>query len=662
MNGQTPKIYQPLQYAVKQIIKQLPLWLAAGLLLASAHLAAKTVPELEKQRELFLEAQARFDDDESDQVKPLLTELKDYPLYPWLEYEFLHRNLHLTSDRDILEFVERYPHTVLSDRIYRQWAGRLREINDWSVLLKHIPEQHELTSLRCLRAEGLIRTGKEQQGLEQGQQIWANAEDVLPDECDALVIQLQNKGLLSDEDYWQRIAQLIPENHITASKKLAESLSEDDQELVALWAQIRKNPKQHMPKAFKRESSDRLRQIIVYGIKRAADKKLSTAKPLWVDAQKKFKFTPAEHGDVESTIGMWEAWRHSDQGMQRLKKIPAQYRTDTGNVWLARLALRNGEWQTLLDAVNAMGGEEAERDIWQYWKARALDELGIKEQAGSLFGQLAGNTTFYGFLAADQLGHAYARLKEPPPDRTLRIAGLQKIAAIQRWQEWMVLGETQQARREWFRALKAMDKDGMLAAAELATREGDANLAIWTVSRTKDWNIVDLRFPLLYAELVQEQARSQGVQPEWILGVMRRESAFNPGAQSHVKALGLMQLMPATAREVGNKLGMKVSGKDEILEPATNVQLGSAYLSSMLKRFDGDYAKATAAYNAGPHRIDKWAPDQTIAADQWVESIPFKETRRYVRAVMAYTTIYDYKLNAERGGRLSNRLRPVTPE
>ncbi|MEZ5536756.1 MAG: transglycosylase SLT domain-containing protein [Thiolinea sp.] len=641
-------------------------WLgyALGALLAVAApcSVAKSVPQLDKQRDLFREAQAYIADDEVDKVKPLMAELKDYPLYPWLEYEFLRRNLSNTADRDILDFVERYPHSIVSDRIYLQWAKRLAQIYDWSALLKYIPENHELTSLQCLRAEGLLITGKEQEGLDQGRQLWADASDALPAECDGLVIKLQNKGVLSEEDYWQRIAQLIPENQITAAKKLAENLSEADQELVDLWAQVRKDPKKYLPKAFRREESAKLRQIVVYGIIRAADIKLSMAKPLWEEAEKQFSFTPAEHGEVESTIGMWEAWRHSDDGMARLKKIPAQYRSDTGNVWLARLALRNGEWQTLLDAVNAMGEEEGSRDIWQYWKARALHELDTEDKGASLFAELAGNTTFYGFLAADRLGQAYARLKEPLPDRGQRITGLRKVAAVQRWQEWLALGDTARAREEWFRTLKAMDKDGILAAAELATREGDANLAIWTVSRTQDWNIVDLRFPMLYTDLVQEQARSQGVQPEWILGVMRRESAFNAEAESHVKALGLMQLMPATAREVGNRLGMKVSGKSEILEPAVNVQLGSAYLGSMLSRFKGNYAKATAAYNAGPQRIPKWAPDKTIAADQWVESIPFKETRRYVRAVMAYTTIYDHKLNAERGGRLSLRLKPVEPE
>ncbi|PID34407.1 MAG: hypothetical protein CR976_00430, partial [Thiotrichales bacterium] len=618
---------------------------SAVLLVFSPSVIAETsAAVLENQRSLFLKAEAYIADDELDKVRPLLADLKDYPLYPWLEYEFLLEGIDKKSDKTLLEFVERHPDSVMSDRIYLRWAQRMKRMNDWSALLKFIPEQDGIVSLQCLRAEALVMVGKVEKGLEQGKKIWADASSVLPDICDALVLKLQNNGMLSADDYWSRIGQLIAGNHITAAKVLAKNLDEDERELVKLWIKVRKNPKKGLKKAFKRDDSDKLRQITVYGVKRAADKKLSMAKPLWVEAQEKFDFTPAEHGDVESTIGMWEAWRHSDKGLERLKRIPVAHRSDVGNVWMARMALRTGQWTTLLEALDAMSKEESERDIWQYWKARALNELDRKSPANALFSELAANTTFYGFLSADQLGQSYARLKEPPPDRSARIADLKKMAAIQRWQEWMVLGKTKRAREEWFRLLKTLDKEGILAAAELATQSGDANLAIWTVSRTRDWNVVDLRFPMLYTGLVHENARSQGVQPEWVLGVMRRESAFKADAESHVKALGLMQLMPATAKAVGRKLGMKVSGKEDILRPETNVQLGSAYLSRMLGRFDGDYAKATAAYNAGPQRILKWAPDKTIAADQWVESIPFKETRRYVRAVMAYTTIYDHKL------------------
>lgn len=130
-------------------------------------------------------------------------------------------------------------------------------------------------------------------------------------------------------------------------------------------------------------------------------------------------------------------------------------------------------------------------------------------------------------------------------------------------------------------------------------------------------------------------------------------------AESSAKALGLMQLMPGTARDIGRQMGMQVVAKEDILQPDLNVKLGSTYLRDMLKRFSGNYAQATAAYNAGPGRIPKWAPSQTLAADQWIESIPFDETRKYVRAVMAYTTVYDHKLNKDQGLRLSMRLQPI---
>ncbi|MEZ5476356.1 MAG: transglycosylase SLT domain-containing protein [Thiolinea sp.] len=630
-------------------------------LLAAISLPAQAT--LQHQRDLFQQAYRDLQAGEVSKVKPLLADLRDYPLYPWLEYEFLLQRLGEVGDNELQAFAERYPNSLMSDRIYERWAKRLAITRDWTALLQYIPAHLEDSpTLQCLRAEALIHTGAAPEGFRLGQSIWHDTDRALPVECDTLVVELEQAGMLNSIDVWKRIEQLIRKNQVTAARELAKKLGEDEQELVELWVLVRKDPKQYLPRAFKHDSAAHLREIVVYGIERAADIKLDMAKTLWDDAQKHFKFTPAERGEVDSVLGRWEAWRHDERGLQRLKAIPDQHRSDIGNVWMARMALRFGHWDTLLQAINAMGPEEAERDIWRYWKARALEQTGQQGAANTLLTGLADNTTFYGFLAADRLGQAYARLREPVPDRSQRIAGLKKVAAIQRWQEWMALDNSARAREEWFRTLQAMDKEGMLAAAELATQYGDANLAIWTVSQTRDWNIVDLRFPLLYSDLVLEQSREQGIRPEWVLGVMRRESAFNANAESHAKALGLMQLMPATARDVGKQLGMKVDGRDDILQPETNVQLGSAYLRGMLSRFSGNYAQATAACNAGPQRINKWAPEQVIAPDQWVESIPFDETRRYVRAVMAYTTIYDYKLNAERGGSLSMHLKPVGPE
>jgi len=629
-------------------------------------LTVNAASQVEQQREWFRQAYAQVQAGNFEAVKPLMADLRSYPLYPWLEYAFLSQSVDSAADEALRTFVDSYPNSVMSDGIYARWAKRLAETRDWSALVQYIPENVQPLGVQCYRAEALLAGGQRAQGLEQGKAIWQKAKKELPSDCDGLIAGLQASHALSNEDYWQRIRALIANNHVSAARSLVAYLPEPDGKLVELWADLRASPAKKLPDALALPESARLREIIVDGIKRVADDKLQAALPWWETAQKTFTFTPAEKGEVESRFGMWEAWKQDPAGFKRLNEIPPEYRTVEGNIWLARMAMRQGQWQALLEAATALGqaaGAEAEdeRDTWKYWQARALEALGKKAEARSAYNSLAVNATFYGFLAADQLGQRY-HLDKPAPDRSQRTQGLQKLAVLRRWQEWMALGDRSQARKEWFRALQDMDKEGVLAAAELAMGQGDANLAIWTVSRTKDWNSVDVRFPLMYEQIVMEQARSQGIRPEWILGIMRRESAFDAGAESSAKALGLMQLMPATARDVGRQLGMQVSAKEDILQPATNVQLGSAYLRDMLRRFSGNYAQATAAYNAGPGRIPKWAPDQTLQADQWVESIPFEETRKYVRAVMAYTTVYDHKLNQGNSTPLSLRLQPINPK
>ena len=172
-----------------------------------------------------------------------------------------------------------------------------------------------------------------------------------------------------------------------------------------------------------------------------------------------------------------------------------------------------------------------------------------------------------------------------------------------------------------------------------------------------------MRFPLEYQNLVKNAARSQGISPAWAYGIMRRESAFDPKIVSSANAKGLMQILPSTAKNIARKIGIRNHRTSDLLVPEKNARIGTAYLSQMLKKFRGNYAKATASYNAGPHRIPRWLPDFPIDAARWIESIPFNETRKYVRSVMAYTTIYDHKLNYKnrRNLRLSQRLQKIGP-
>ena len=618
--------------------------------------------DLSMQREDFRLAYTAVESGKLDDARLLLPKLQGYPLTAWLEFKLLIADFENVPDAALARFTQNNPYTLMSDQLYARWAARLASQGKWSTLLAVIPLNKEQLSTQCYRAQALWNSAQLNQGLELAKDLWNSTQKEFPSDCAAVLNQLQAQHMLASDEVWQRVKSLIAKNRIGAARSLQAYLSEADQAALTLWLEVRTAPSKKLPELLAKPESEQLRAILVDALKEIADDNLATALPLWEQAQKTFKFTEQEIGEVESRFGLWEAWRHDSNGLQRLKRIPTEQRTVEGQIGLARLAMRSSDWPALLDASTALvNADEAddEWDTWSYWQARAYEQLRDTAKSRPLYEQLAQHSTYYGFLAADRIEKNYDGLEAAPPDRSQRIQGIKKLAVYQRWLEWVALGERSQARKEWFRLIQVMDKEGVLAAAELALSQGDANLAIWTVSKIKDWNSVDLRFPLMYEQIVMEQARSQGIRPEWILGIMRRESAFDASAESSAKALGLMQLMPSTARDIGRQMGVQVVAKEDILQPDLNVKLGSAYLRGMLKRFAGNYAQATAAYNAGPGRVPKWAPDRTLEADQWVESIPYDETRKYVRAVMAYTTVYDHKLNKDNSLRLSMRLQPV---
>ncbi|MDD5391768.1 MAG: transglycosylase SLT domain-containing protein [Thiothrix sp.] len=621
---------------------------------------AAAVPE--DQASLFLQVRADLQAGKVDTFVALPPTMRQYPLYPWLEYEYIKQSLGGIPDQQLLAFALRNPGSLMADDVYAALAKRLTEKQDWQGLLNNIPAELDDTDVLCYRTQALAATGQKDAALEVGKQAWLGIEKSITPACAPVTVLLRNHVKLSTEDYWQRIRVAIDKKQTSLAAQLAADLPPDQQAAVALWIQVRKDPLASLPTVLQQADSPYVREIIAFALERIAKKESQTAESTWLAARQKFKFTPAESGRVESALGMYQALRHDAAAIPRLVNIPAENRTQDGSLWLARIAARQSDWNSVLQATQQLTFDN-ERDAagWKYWQARALEQTGKTQEAASLYANIAPQATFYGFLASDRLGQGYSGLNDPPVDRSQRVAGLQKLAAIQRVFAWFALGDRAQGRKEWFRTLQQMDKDGKLAAAELATRTGDPNLAIWTLSRSKEWGEINLRFPLVHTDLVQEQARNQGLQPAWIFGVMRRESAFDANAESGANAFGLMQLILPTARAVGRKLGLTISSKDDVLQPATNVQLGSAYLREMLGKFNGNYAQATAAYNAGPGRPPQWAPSSLINADQWIESIPFTETRDYVQAVMTYTTIYDYKLNEGKGIRLSERLLPIAP-
>jgi soluble lytic murein transglycosylase len=397
--------------------------------------------------------------------------------------------------------------------------------------------------------------------------------------------------------------------------------------------------------------------ILLYGLKRMARENVDRAASAWATLRKRYVFTKTQQAEGERTLAAAYLRHNHPRALERLDGVePGDDLRLHGKRILA--ALENEDWERALFWIDALPQEARNDERWRYWQGRALQKLGREDEAIQLLTEVAKDRTYYAFLAADRIGSEYFLEHKPLQVEPALMARVEALPTVRRASELRTLGRQLDTRREWWWLIQHLDKESLKAAAKLAKRWGWHDQAIFTLARSGYWDDLELRFPVEHLDLVAEHADNNGIQVPWVMAVMRQESAFGTDAHSHAGAQGLMQLMPQTARSVAKRLGQPDPKQRDLYRPETNIPLGTAYLSQVYDRLDRHPVLATAAYNAGPHRVKGWLPKRTQEADVWVETIPFKETRNYVKRVMAYSIIYEKRLGLEPGS-IVQRMRPI---
>jgi soluble lytic murein transglycosylase len=308
--------------------------------------------------------------------------------------------------------------------------------------------------------------------------------------------------------------------------------------------------------------------------------------------------------------------------------------------WKARAALRAQNWTELLEAVQAMSEGVQSEPEWRYWKARALKEQGNAAEANALLAPLSTGHEFYGLLATEELGEVIGPPVESYRPAEDEIAAVAALPAIRRALALYGLNLRFEGNREWLWAIGDFDDRQLLAAAEHARRNQLWDRAINTAERTRSLHDFGLRYLAPYREELRAHALEYGLDEAWVYGVVRQESRFVADARSSAGAMGLMQLMPATARWVAGKLGMKGFRQTAVTDLDINISLGTYYLRHVLDTLDNHPVLASAGYNAGPGRARAWRPDSPMEGAIYSETIPFDETRDYVKKVMANASHY----------------------
>jgi len=614
------------------------------------------------QRALFLQAEQAFARYQLTRYRELLPRLRDYPLYPYLLHADLKRRLHLAGREEIDRFLEDYADLPLAASLRHRVLKRAARRHDWQTYLHYYRPTRNLV-LQCHYLNARLSSGETDGVYPAIQRLWLSGES-RPSECDPVFEQWRAAGQLSEELYWQRIELALGEGRRQLASYLARQLPASERHWAQLWIGLHRYPEQLArrypalliphPKA-KRIFLDTLQRLARRDPRKAID--------FWQQRGSRFTvlnpLSEAERAALQRRFAMSLALHHLPGAEDWFARIPAERQTAETRSWRVRVAIRESRWQGVIDGIAAMPASQREADRWRYWQARALFELGRQDAANALFRKLAKHRNYYGFLAADRLSLPYPLQARPYQPSAAELFVLQEQPGVRRAAELFHLGRRIEARREWRLATARMTETQRLQAAKLAQLWGWNEQSILTMASTSHRDDLELRFPLLFKDEVLSLSQSLGLQAAWTYGVIRRESAFVSDARSSRGAMGLMQLMPATAKRISRSLKLRYHGRSTLLQPEINLELGTGHLARMLERFDNQTVVATAAYNAGARRVRKWLPEDTaMEADRWIETIPYRETREYVSNVLAYTIIYANRLG-QRDLRLHAHMLPV---
>ena len=612
---------------------------------------------LTQQREQYLQARHALAAGKMARFESLASQLQSYPLYPYLRYEELRRRMHSAPEKDVRAFLDQFAYIPAARRIRHAWLDVLMRRG------QHIKFQQYYrsagnTAHDCFSLQARMLAGNAPNALDEAKQFWLVGASQ-PEQCDPLFSWLQKRNYLTDDLIWQRIGLAMEKGNVALAKYLTGKLSTEQVHWFALWQSVYRDPNNMFKHEELQQDHPIARKIIAHGVRRMARKDVAVAVDSWHQFKSRYAYSEKERTDVDASIALTAAIKHDPMAADLMYALPKDIDDVGVQQWRARAAMRANDWPAVLRSIVLMDAMTKQELEWQYWRARALEEIGVHVKAGPIYARIAKQRDYYGFLAADRLQKPYAMNYRPLQFSDIEMASLLNFPPLIRARELTAVGQIYHARREWNHMVSGLSKRQIPIAAVIAHKWDWHYTAIMTVAKAKQFDDLELRFPQPFDNLVLTNANKFSLRPEYVYGVMRQESAFNSAARSHAGASGLMQLMPATAKQVAQALRKNAPSRSALLQPKVNVELGSKYLRLMLDEYGNQQVLATAAYNAGPHRVKRWLPeDKTMSADIWVDTIPFNETRKYVRRVMAYSTVYEWKM-AQKTTRLKTRMPPV---
>ena len=603
--------------------------LAAGLTVSVFAVAAN----LDEQ---FLAAEEAFRTRDIKALEYYVPALKDHFLADYPQYWLLQLTLKNADPTQVSDFLTRYPDGPLGDRLRIDWLKLLGQNEEWDVFGVQFPKlKQEDIGLTCYDLQRRIVQG-DKEAVKQAHPLWFVGHSQ-PESCDPPFAQLLGEGLLSSDDVWARIRLgTIASNAgvlIAANSYLPANEAID----IKAFDRARRAPIVYLTKKLLPLKTRAAREIAIFCVLQIARKNHAQAALNWNTASQ--RFPEKDQGDVWGQIAFQAAWSHDSAALTWFKKAGDAPLSDNQLAWKARAALRAQSWPDVLNAIDRMSATEQQLAAWRYWKARALKQQGKTTEARELFLPLAQEFGYYGQLASEEVGAVLNNPKDPWKSSTDELKAIEETSGVKRALYLNRIGLWQEGAKEWNVAMRRFDDKQLLTAAEVANRAGWYDRAIHAAERTQSLHDVALRYPTPFRNEISAGANQNRLDEAWVYGIVRQESRFYSEAKSRVGAMGLMQLMPATARWIAQKLGVRNFHTSDAITVDINTAFGTYYLRHVLDDL-GHPVLATAGYNGGPSRAKRWRDAKPLEGAIYIESIPLGETRDYVKKVMANATTY----------------------
>lgn len=605
----------------------------------------------------FLAARDAFAKGNIARLNDLAPELRSHPLALYVEYWQLRSRLTDDPRADVRQFLEANSTALLGNRMRADWLRQLARQKDWTEFQKEYPALIDPEpDLQCLALQSRIVT-RDFGVARDAKSLWLSGRE-LPDACGSVFDALVGAGDITEDDIWARVRLAFEAGNATVAKSTAQYLPSGRRPDPRSIDTVVRNPQRYLDAKTLGVKTRAQREVALFALGRTAANVPQGAAESWRRLQRQFPEEDRAYG--WGVVATAAARRHLPDALDWYREAGKAPLTDNQLGWKTRAALRAGDWREVTAATEAMTSEEREKSVWRYWRGRALAAQSREFEANAIFAILANEHGFHALLAAEELGTSLTAPRQNYKPLEGEVGAMANHAGLQRALAFYRLGLRYEGNLEWLWSVRGMEDTLLLASAELARREGWYERAIATAERAEGLVNMDLRYPTPYSELIRASARDVDIDEAWIYGLVRQESRFVPTARSTAGASGLMQIMPATAKWIAGRLGLKDwrSALDEAL--GTNVNFGSYYLKELLTKFDGSAVLASAAYNAGPRRAQEWRSPGAMEAAIYIDTIPFTETRDYVRKVMANAVQYARVLGNPQDS-LKARLGTVPP-